>query len=182
MDITFKTRDEFKREAIADNLIKLIESDISISPVVVDGPWGCGKTEFCHKMINKIKEKDEWNTVYIDSFRFDHVEDPLMMLITQITSSLPDSTEKSELIKKAVPVVKVMGKVLGKAAVSWALKQNAEDIADELEGAVQHTSESLLEMGIEKIFKDFEKIEENLNVFSDLFRKFNQRKEISYIY
>ena len=165
MEITFQTRDEFKREAIADNLIKLIESEISISPVVVDGPWGCGKTEFCHKMINKIKEKNEWNTVYIDSFRFDHVEDPLMMLITQITSSLPESPEKSELIKRAVPVVKVMGKVLGKAAISWALKQNAEDIADELEGAVEKTSESLFEMGIERVFKDFEEVEENLNVF-----------------
>lgn len=178
MEITFQDRDEFNREKIADNIIKLIESDIQVSPVVVDGPWGSGKTEFCHKLINKINENDQWNTVYIDSFRFDHVEDPLLMLITQITSSLPDSDDKTELVKKAVPVVKVMGKVLGKAAVSWALKQNADDITDELEGAVEQTSESLLEMGIEKIFDDFEKIEESLNVFKACLEKVTNEKNL----
>lgn len=55
MEITFQNRDEFKREKIADNILKLLESDLKLSPIVINGPWGSGKTEFCHKMVNKVK-------------------------------------------------------------------------------------------------------------------------------
>lgn len=69
-DIKFSTRDEFKREKIADNLIKLIKADFQTSPMVVDGKWGSGKTEFSQKLINKIKETEpKWNAIYIDAFR-----------------------------------------------------------------------------------------------------------------
>ena len=47
MDITTKTfdeRDEFQRRSIAEKAIKLLKSDIEISPMVIDGSWGTGKT------------------------------------------------------------------------------------------------------------------------------------------
>ena len=57
--LTFKGahgRDEFRREQVAERVIKLLTSDIDVSPMVIDGDWGTGKTEFCHKLINKFKE------------------------------------------------------------------------------------------------------------------------------
>ena len=57
MSLTFQMRDEFKRQAIAEKLIKLIETKIDISPALLDGAWGSGKTEFCQKMLNLMVEQ-----------------------------------------------------------------------------------------------------------------------------
>lgn len=37
MSNTFKIRDEFKRKVIAQKIISLINSDIDVSPMVLDG-------------------------------------------------------------------------------------------------------------------------------------------------
>lgn len=179
-DLKFSTRDEFKREKIADNLIKLIKADFHTSPMVVNGQWGSGKSEFSHKLINKIKETEpEWITIYIDAFRYDHIEDPLVMLITQISSSLPkDSPEKKDFITKAIPVLKVLGKVFGKAGISWILKQKAEDIGDDLQEAIKDGSEDLIDKGIEKVFEDFEKEDEVLIAFKQSLEKIAESKKI----
>lgn len=168
MEITFQDRDEFKREEIADNLVKILEADIDVSPIVIDGPWGSGKSEFAHKFINKLKTSDkDCKLLYIDSFKYDHIEDPLLMLITQVASILPEGEAKKEYMKKAIPMLKVMGKVVGKAAVGWLFKENAEKLGEEVSEALSEGSNSILDLGIEKVFNDFENIEKNIGLFKE---------------
>nr|WP_325040698.1 P-loop NTPase fold protein [Neisseria wadsworthii] len=70
---TFESRDEFNRKPIAQNIIKLLSSDIDISPMVIDGGWGTGKTEFCQKLIALMKQDySDYQLVYVDAFRSDH--------------------------------------------------------------------------------------------------------------
>lgn len=76
--------DLFGREAIAEKIKGLLESDIDLSPMVIDGDWGIGKTVFCHRLINKINESQQLNCVYIDAFRADHIDDPLISIISEI--------------------------------------------------------------------------------------------------
>lgn len=58
-DMTFDHyRDDFNRKDIAQNIIKLLDTGIDFCPMAIDGGWGTGKTEFCHKLINLIKEQD----------------------------------------------------------------------------------------------------------------------------
>ena len=45
--LTFGDRDDFNRKPIAEKIIKLLESDIDVSPLLIDGDWGTGKSEFC---------------------------------------------------------------------------------------------------------------------------------------
>lgn len=45
MSNTFQDRDDFNRQSIAVKAISFIQSDIDISPMVIDGGWGTGKTE-----------------------------------------------------------------------------------------------------------------------------------------
>ena len=52
IEYTFDYRDEFLRKPIAEKLISLLDSDINLSPLVIDGGWGTGKTEFCKKVAN----------------------------------------------------------------------------------------------------------------------------------
>ena len=37
LEKTFATHDEFNRKPIAENIIKLLTSDIDLSPMVIDG-------------------------------------------------------------------------------------------------------------------------------------------------
>ncbi|WP_244572458.1 P-loop NTPase fold protein, partial [Escherichia coli] len=55
IEYTFDYRDEFLRKPIAEKLIALLNSDINLSPLVIDGGWGTGKTEFCKKVANLIE-------------------------------------------------------------------------------------------------------------------------------
>ena len=51
-----------KESKLLDIIISLLDNNLkNISPLVVDGEWGSGKTEFCHKMINKIKSRKHKN-------------------------------------------------------------------------------------------------------------------------
>ena len=53
--LTFDARDEFSRKPIAEKIIRLLNSDIDVSPLIIDGKWGTGKTEFCFKLKNLIE-------------------------------------------------------------------------------------------------------------------------------
>src|SRR5690554_1700937 len=92
-------RDEFKREQIADKVIKLLVSDVDVSPMVIDGHWGTGKTEFCHKLINKFKESHpSYHLLYVDAFQADHADDPLMTILAEVLSLLPEGPGKDSFI------------------------------------------------------------------------------------
>ena len=42
-EFTFTERDEFKRQPIAEKVINLLNSEVIVSPMVIDGAWGTGK-------------------------------------------------------------------------------------------------------------------------------------------
>ncbi|QZA80124.1 P-loop NTPase fold protein [Deefgea piscis] len=71
-NISFDTRDEYQRRPIAEKIIQLLASDIVVSPMIIDGSWGTGKTEFCQKLITLVESNNEiapFLPVYIDAFR-----------------------------------------------------------------------------------------------------------------
>jgi len=80
VSLTFDDRDEYKRKVIAENLAKLIDSSVDISPTVIDGNWGTGKTEFSLKLLDYISTAyPDKKVIYIDAFKEDHCEDPLQL-------------------------------------------------------------------------------------------------------
>ena len=130
-DLTFSTRDEYNRKPIAESIIRLIESNLDITPLVIDGGWGTGKSEFCKKLIALIKEDSKFETVCIDAFQADHANEPLLSLIAALASIMPES-EKKKFIQKAIPAIKSSTKILLKAAVSHVLRQDVADTVEEL--------------------------------------------------
>ncbi len=158
--ITFDDRDEFHRKPIAEKLIRLLTSEIQISPMVIDGQWGSGKTEFCLKLINLLEETHpKAKVAYIDAFKADHANEPLITLIAEIYNLIEDKEKASKFKKKAIPVFRYSWKIMLNMATTSILKKNADDIADEFED-LRNTS-------IEQIIKDYGDIEKTLSVLQE---------------
>ena len=148
---TFDTQDEFKRKPIAENIIRLLTSPIDLSPMVIDGGWGTGKTEFCQKLIRLMQEQySNYQPVYIDAFRSDHSGEPLLALLAEIikTCTPPkDSDEKlieehKDRIRKITKAAGFLMKTVAKAAVGHVLKQNTDDLAEELQQIMNNDQEA----------------------------------------
>ena len=75
-DITFDAQDEYNRKPIAEKIISLLDAEIDISPLVLDGTFGTGKTEFCHKLVNLMRNQNNHHVIYIDAFEADHADHP----------------------------------------------------------------------------------------------------------
>ncbi|MDO5069862.1 MAG: P-loop NTPase fold protein [Neisseria zoodegmatis] len=148
---TFESKDEFNRKPIAQNMIKLLSSDIDISPMVIDGGWGTGKTEFCQKLIALMKqERPDYQLVYVDAFRSDHSGEPLLALLAQIIKDCtPEdqangepSPKRKELTKKFAKAAGFVAKTVAKAAAGHLLKQSVENLADEWQQDVGNETDS----------------------------------------
>ena len=151
LEKTFATHDEFNRKPIAENIIRLLTSDIDLSPMVIDGGWGTGKTEFCQKLIRLMQQQHpDYQPVYIDAFRSDHSGEPLLALLAEIikTCTPPkDSDEKlieehKDRIRKITKAAGFLMKTVAKAAVGHVLKQNTDDLAEELQQIMNNDQEA----------------------------------------
>jgi hypothetical protein len=157
-------RDEFRREQVAEKVINLLTSEVDVSPMVIDGDWGTGKTEFCQKLIHKFKsEHHDYQLLYVDAFQADHADDPLMTILAAVAGLLPEGDKKAGFLKKAIPVARYGFKTVFKAGVSHILKENADDIADGLEKHLQDSANKVIDASVAAVLQDHEKAKQNLN-------------------
>lgn len=156
-------RDEFRREKVAERVIQLLISTVDVSPMVIDGDWGTGKTEFCYKLINKFREEHKTHRLlYVDAFQADHADNPLLTVLAGVMGLLPEGAEKVSLLKKAMPVVRFAAKTAGKAVVSHVLQQNADSLADGLEEHLQDAADQAIDATAKALLKDHEEAQKNL--------------------
>jgi hypothetical protein len=160
--LTFDERDEFKRKSIAENIVSLLQADIDISPMVIDGSWGTGKTEFCHKLINLMNGNETHHLIYIDAFKADHADEPLMTVLAEVIKILPDHDSKQSFMKKALPAVRYGLKTIAKAGVSHLLRQDVADVADDFDKQIQGAADKAIDATVESVLKDHIKADKNL--------------------
>ena len=147
---TFDTQDEFNRKPIAENIIRLLTSPIDLSPMVIDGGWGTGKTEFCQKLIRLMQEQySNYQPVYIDAFRSDHSGEPLLALFAEIIKACtPEDTgeqpseQRKNITRKVAKAAGFVMKTVVQAAVGHVLKQNTDDLAEELQQIMNDDQEA----------------------------------------
>ena len=160
--LTFDERDEFKRKSIAEKVISLLQANIDISPMVIDGSWGTGKTEFCHKLINLMHGNDTHHLIYIDAFKADHADEPLMTVLAEVIKVLPDDESKQSFMKKALPAVRYGLKTITKAGISHLLRQDVADVADDFDKQIQGAADKAIDATVESVLKDHVKADKNL--------------------
>ena len=147
---TFDTQDEFKRKPIAENIIRLLTSDINLSPMVIDGGWGTGKTEFCQKLIRLMEQQQlNYQPVYIDAFRSDHSGEPLLALLAEIIKTCtPEDTDgqpsekRKNITRKVARAAGFVMKTVAKAAVGHVLKQNLENLEERMSQIINDEQEA----------------------------------------
>ena len=161
-NISFDVRDEYQRKPIAEKIIRLLESDTNVSPLVIDGNWGSGKTEFCKKLIRLI-EDDAHNIkpIYVDAFKADHADEPLLTLMAAVLKALPEP-KREPLTKKAIPVIKFGIKTGLKAGVSWLLKQDTADLAEDFEADLKQAGDEVVNHAVESLLADHVSVEEGI--------------------
>ena len=139
LEKTFATHDEFNRKPIAENIIRLLTSPIDLSPMVIDGGWGTGKTEFCQKLIRLMEQQHpDYQPVYIDAFRSDHSGEPLLALLAEIIKACtPEDTdgqpsEKRRSITRVFSKAAKFGiKTVLNAGFRYFFKQGMDELVDE---------------------------------------------------
>lgn len=177
--ITFEERDEFQRNPIAEKLIQLLTSDIDVSPMVIDGHWGTGKTEFCYKLINLLKKTHpDVHVAYVDAFKADHANEPLMTLVAAIANLIADEETEKSFREKAIPALRYGLKTLGKAGIAWVLKKNADEIPDEFEDILQEAAEDSINAAIEQSIKDHQDIEAVLTTLQEALGRIAEDKPL----
>ena len=147
---TFDTQDEFNRKPIAENIIRLLTSSIHLSPMVIDGGWGTGKTKFCQKLIQLMQQQHpDYQPVYIDAFRSDHSGEPLLALLAEIIKACtPEDTgeqpseQRKNITRKVAKAAGFVMKTVVQAAVGHVLKQNTDDLAEELQQIMNDDQEA----------------------------------------
>lgn len=176
--LTFNERDEFKRKSIAEKAISLLQAEIDISPMVIDGSWGTGKTEFCHKLINLMNEQESHHLIYIDAFKADHANEPLMTVLAEVINVLPEDESKQSFVKKALPAVRYGLKTIAKAGVSHLLRQDAADVVDDFDKQIQQAADKTIDATVESILKDHVEAEKNLKALQEAMAEIAAEKPI----
>ena len=146
-NISFDDRDEFKRKDFANKVIQLLRSDIDVSPLVIDGDWGIGKTEFCRKLVKLINTEysDSLHAIYVDAFAEDYFDNPLISLISALYEE-KQSPEfyKSELFSNTTAVIGGIVKNVAPIAFNLTLgKERGEMVTETIKGAIQGTQQQL---------------------------------------
>ncbi|WP_338650764.1 KAP family P-loop NTPase fold protein [Yersinia enterocolitica] len=160
--ITFSNRDEYKRKSIAEKIIKLITSDIDTSPMIIDGGWGTGKTEFCYKLINLLNESNpEYKTVYVNAFNEDHTDSPILTVLAAIVTLLP-TKDRPAFVQKALPALRFGLKTTLKAGAAWVLKQDSDKLAEEFQDVMKETSNAVIDGTVEALLEDHVNAEKNI--------------------
>ena len=204
---TFDTQDEFKRKPIAENIIRLLTSDIDLSPMVIDGGWGTGKTEFCQKLIRLMQQQHrDYQPVYIDAFRSDHSGEPLLALLAEIIKACtPEDTgeqpseQRKNITRKVAKAAGFVMKTVAKAAVGHVLKQNLEDlekgmsqiindeeeaknvaatVADSATTLASHSIDATIDATIEALLKEQIEAEKNLETLKACLKELAADKPI----
>lgn len=179
--MTFESRDEYKRKPVAEKIISLLESPLKISPIVIDGDWGTGKTEFSKKLAALITTNESRHKViYVDAFTEDHNDAPILTIMAAIVALYPEN-EKKEIISKALPALRFGLKAVLKAGAGWVLKQNANDIADEFQDAIKDATNSAIDGSVEALLDDHIEAKKHLLALKEVLTELTSKNKITII-
>lgn len=161
--------DIFQREAIAQSMCELICSAPAetLSPVALQGPWGCGKTVHAQRVKRCIEEKfaDSHKCVYWNAASADYAEDPLPLFLASLYCEIDPSKQalfSSEGLKLCCSTAWGITKKLSNQIIKKATGINCEELAQTAEDTARAAQESDLQADfrafLDNASEDFKRI------------------------
>jgi hypothetical protein len=117
-------KDIFGRKEFGDRLTNIVRSLEGPAVLVLDAPWGTGKTTFVKMWRGELSKADvSW--IYFDAFSNDYHEDAFLALAGEIIARAEDAKPKNRRAlknfrKRAVNVAKVLGRAAVHVGVNLA--------------------------------------------------------------
>ena len=108
--------DKMGRKLIADQLTAYIDRLRAGAVVAVTAPWGEGKSWFGNNWYRQLKKSHR--TAFIDAFKGDYLEDPFILIASELSGLLDKEHEDKPLMKKAIELGKVILPPIAKAVVN----------------------------------------------------------------
>lgn len=177
--LSFDSRDEFKRKETAEQIKSLLYSEVDISPTIIDGSWGTGKTEFCFKLIELMQKDDTHHLLYVDAYQADHADEPLLTVLAEVLKLVPEEEGKRHsLIQKLLPAIRFGLKTTLKAGVGHLLRQDASDIVEDFDKEIKQVTDKAIDASVEAILIDHIKASESLRALQKALEELAKEKPI----
>lgn len=136
--------DLFEREAIAAQLTEYLERLKDGTVLAIDAPWGEGKSWFGRNWSSSLKIQG-YQVVYLDAFEQDYIEDPFLLIASEISQLIVTDVALSEGFKlKAAKVMKAILPLSTKVLINLATRValGSVDASDVIEESLQAASDS----------------------------------------
>ncbi len=104
-DVSNIIRDDLNRKHLAQKFYRDLCNDAFLSPHLLDGDWGIGKTEFCHKFFNFIIKNNNsipnkiLIPVYINAFNAERINNPFLVLMAALQGNIAEALQIEQLHK-----------------------------------------------------------------------------------
>lgn len=175
--------DLWERKALGEHLTRYVDRLKVGAVLALDARWGEGKTWFARHW-QKHLEQTEHQVIYLDAFANDYLDDPFLIISSEIASTLENNTDP-DLLKsfkqKAAKAYQVLLpnlpqliiglglNLIGAGFLSSTVKKTYEGGKDLVDGIAESLSEQIKE-NIEKKIEDYETEKQSLNSFKDSLR------------
>ena len=112
----FSQSDLFQAKEVGERLGKIVGDLVGHSVLLIDGPWGSGKSVFVKQWAGLLRQRGH-PVIYFDAFEHDHLTDAFFPLLAHLlrasnSETFPLHQHRSSLIDKAVSLTKAMPTVL----------------------------------------------------------------------
>ena len=124
----FEGTDIFGYEEFGGRLANLVDSLGSAPVILLDGPWGCGKSTFIKQWAGLLRQKGN-KVLYFDAFESDHHDDAFFSLAGKLYSIVPDKEGVGKtLIECSKKIVRTFLPIAGRVATNVFLSGLAPNV------------------------------------------------------
>lgn len=166
--------DLWDRRRLGEQLTNYVDRLQCGAVLALDARWGEGKTWFVRHWAKHLDDTNH-NVIYLDAFANDYLDDPFLVIASEIAARLDKTAENKPLVhkfKKAAAVMQqgllTLAPTLIASMISCALtggiipliKINSENIKDKIDDAIDKVTENIGEKVTEAIQNKIDSYEE----------------------
>lgn len=176
--------DRLERRQLAEKLTGYLERLNDGAVLAIDASWGEGKTWFARNWEANLK-KNEYKTIYIDSFEQDYVDEPFILLASELMEIFKENGtayDNKKFKKTATQIAKSTLSIGAKVGINLATRVilGNVDLSEEIEKSIEEGGNSTAD-NVSKFIEDkFDnyKLEKETNVeFKKVLSDYSSKQE-----